>query len=115
MSVTQTRPEPLDRQARVFAALGDSTRLALVSRLSAGGPASIARLASGAGVTRQAVSKHLRVLAEADLAHGARSGRELIWQLEPRQLDHARAFLDDIEAQWDRALGRLKALVESAP
>ena len=70
----------------VFAALGDETRLRLVTRLSAEGPLSIARLTAGGGVTRQAVTKHLRVLAEAGVARSSQSGRERIWELEPQPL-----------------------------
>ena len=98
--------------APVFAALGDGTRLAIVSKLSVAGPQSIARLSEGSGVTRQAVTKHLTTLAEAGLVHDTWSGRERIWQLETARLDKARRYLDDISDQWDVAIGRLKALVE---
>jgi len=96
----------------VFAALGDPTRLALVARLSAEGPLSIARLTQGGLVTRQAVSKHLQVLAGAGLAASLRSGRERLWELEPEPLNGARRCLDDISAQWDVALNRLRGFVE---
>ena len=97
--------------APIFAALGDETRLRLVARLSAGGPMSIARLTRGGSVTRQAVTKHLHVLASAGLARNARLGRESVWELEPRPLDEARRCLDDISLEWDAALSRLKAFV----
>ena len=100
--------------APVFAALGDPTRLALVARLCGGGPASIATLTHGAGVSRQAVSKHLRALAEADLVRCTRLGREQIYELEPRRLELARQCLERISREWDLALGRLKAFVEAA-
>ena len=100
------------RGAAVFAALGDETRLRMVGRLSSGGPMSITRLTSGSGVTRQAVTKHLEVLAGAGLVRGSRVGRERIWALEPQPLDEARRSIELISRQWDRALGRLKALVE---
>ena len=96
----------------VFAALGDETRLGIVTRLSAEGPLSITRLTAGRGVTRQAVTKHLHVLAQAGLAHGSHVGRERIWELEPRSLLSARECLDDISAQWDDALARLQQFVE---
>ena len=99
--------------ASVFAALGDETRLRLVSRLSSGGPASISRLTDGSGVTRQAVTKHLRVLADAGLAQRSRRGRETLWRLQPERLDQAQRSLDLIARQWDHALGKLKAFVES--
>jgi DNA-binding transcriptional ArsR family regulator len=103
----------LHESAPVFAALGDPTRLRLVARLCAEGPLSITRLSEGAGVTRQAITKHLNALANAGLARNARNGRELIWELEPRRLEMARRCLDHISGQWDVALGRLKALVEN--
>jgi DNA-binding transcriptional ArsR family regulator len=98
--------------APVFAALGDATRLQLVARLCIEGPLSITRLSEGTDVTRQAVTKHLYALADAGLARSRRSGRELIWELEPRRLEMARRYLDDISGQWDLAISRLKAFVE---
>jgi len=98
--------------APMFAALGDETRLALVVRLCSGGPMSIARLTAGSDVTRQAITKHLRVLADAGLVRGERLGREQIWEIEPARLVDARRYLDHIAEQWDQALGRLKAAVE---
>jgi DNA-binding transcriptional ArsR family regulator len=96
----------------IFAALGDQTRLLLVSRLSAEGPMSIARLTRGGSVTRQAVTKHLQVLANVGLAGSSRLGRESVWELEPELLEGARRCLDGISAQWDAALDRLKRFVE---
>jgi DNA-binding transcriptional ArsR family regulator len=86
----------LAQAAPVFAALGDATRLALVARLCAGGPLSIARLTAGSAVTRQAITKHLNVLASAGLVHDVRRGRERIWELNPDRLVEARAGLDEI-------------------
>jgi DNA-binding transcriptional ArsR family regulator len=102
----------LAASAPVFAALGDETRLRLVSRLCESGPASIAKLTHGSSVTRQAIAKHLRVLEDAGLVRGTRDGREGVWELEPGRLEGARRSLDAISAQWDVALGRLKAHVE---
>lgn len=114
MSPRPSRARDVAREgaAPIFAALGDQTRLRLVSRLSAGGPMSITRLTTGAGVTRQAVTKHLHVLSDAGLVHGSRQGRESLWQLEPARLETARRSLDVISRQWDQTLGRLKSLVE---
>lgn len=98
--------------ASIFAALGDETRLGLVSRLSSDGPASISALTAGSGVTRQAIAKHLRVLAGAGLVRGTRRGRQSMWQLERRQLEEARSSLDQISRQWDQALAKLKLFVE---
>jgi DNA-binding transcriptional ArsR family regulator len=108
------RPEELTAAAPVFAALGDETRLGIVTRLCTEGPLSITRLTVGGGVTRQAVTKHLHVLAEAGLAHSSQVGRERIWELEPRPLLTARECLGQISAQWDEALARLQRFVERA-
>jgi DNA-binding transcriptional ArsR family regulator len=96
----------------VFAALGDEQRLALVRRLCAGGPTSLSRLADGAGITRQGVSKHLRVLAAAGLVRSTRQGRQSIWALEPARILAAHRALDEISSQWDAALARLQRFVE---
>jgi DNA-binding transcriptional ArsR family regulator len=102
----------LRHSAPIFAALGDETRLLLLARLSAGEPLSIARLAAGATVTRQAITKHLHVLEGAGLVRGSRQGREQLWELDPRQLAEARQAIDRIAAHWDGALLRLKESLE---
>ena len=107
-----SRGGALRGSAPVFAALGDENRLRLVSKLCARGPLSIADLSKGERITRQAVTKHLHALAEAGLARGLRRGREQVWQLEPRRLEAARGYLDQISNHWDRALDRLRAMVE---
>src|SRR5882757_5303296 len=99
--------------APVFAALGDETRLRLVGRLCADGPLSIARLSDGAGVTRQAVTKHLEALGAAGLVRGSRAGRERIWELDTRRLELARRRLDQIADEWEAAIGRLRMMVET--
>jgi len=99
--------------APIFAALGDETRLRLVARLSQGGPLSIARLTDGEDMTRQAITKHLGVLAEAGLVVDVWRGRERLWQLEPTPLDAARRYLELVSERWDVALARLQALVET--
>ena len=98
--------------APVFAALGDETRLKLVVRLCAGGPLSITNLSAKSPVSRQAITKHLEVLSEAGLVRSSRRGRERIWELEPRRLADAHAYLERISRQWDDALARLKQFVE---
>lgn len=102
----------LQDSAAVFAALGDETRLRLVMDLSSRGPQSITRIAAGAAVTRQAITKHLHVLAGAGLVRGVRRGRERIWEFEAARLKEVQKHLDEISRQWDHALGRLKAYVE---
>lgn len=106
-------PEPALAAAPVFAALGDPTRLRLVARLCDGGPLSIARLREGTEVTRQAVTKHLHVLAKAGIVHHARRGRERIWELDAARLAETRAFLERVSRSWDSAIHRLRDLVES--
>ena len=98
--------------AILFAALGDRTRLRLVARLSGAGPMSIARLTTGTRVTRQGISKHLRVMERAGLVRSSRRGRERIWQLEQHRLEEARRYLAIISKQWDAALDRLRNFVE---
>jgi DNA-binding transcriptional ArsR family regulator len=103
---------PPERSARLFAALGDETRLRLVSRLCEEGPLSVTALTGGFPVTRQAITKHLRVLEEAGLARSLRHGRESVWQLSPEGLDDARRYLELISQRWDHALDRLRRFVE---
>jgi DNA-binding transcriptional ArsR family regulator len=103
-----TRPSS---KAALFAALGDETRLRLVLRLGEG-PASITKLTAGSKITRQAITKHLRVLQKARLVQGTRHGRERLWHLDRRRFDDARGYLDAISQQWDAALGRLRQFVE---
>ena|SRR2546423_12705703 len=98
--------------APIFAALGDPTRLALLTKLSGGPRFSIARLTKGSSLTRQAITKHLRVLQDAGLVRGVRRGRENLFELKPDPLDHARDALDRISQHWDKALERLKKFVE---
>src|ERR1700687_912654 len=100
------------RTAPMFAALGDETRLALVARLSSDGPLSITRLTAGSAVTRQAITKHLNVLATAGLVSDMWRGRERIWELEPEQMEAARSYLEHVSKRWDEALDRLKRFVE---
>lgn len=98
--------------APLFAALGDSTRLQLVARLSRGGPQSVSALAEDATISRQAVTKHLQVLEEAGLAASWREGRERLFALRPERLVAVQRYLDQIGRHWDEALARLQAHVE---
>jgi DNA-binding transcriptional ArsR family regulator len=102
----------LKLRASVFAALGDETRLSVLARLSAGEPQSIARLTAGTKLTRQAVTKHLRVLEDAGVVRSMRAGRESLFELKPKPIEDLRDYLDDVSKQWDDALGRLKRFVE---
>jgi DNA-binding transcriptional ArsR family regulator len=98
--------------APLFAALGDETRLTLVTRLSEQGPAPIVELTRGLGITRQAVTKHLAALEDAGLLRSTRVGRERLWELEPKGLHRVQRHLATISKQWDAAIERLRAFVE---
>jgi DNA-binding transcriptional ArsR family regulator len=87
-------------------------RVRIISQLGREGPASITNLTTRAGVTRQAVTKHLRVLEKAGVVRSKRCGRESVWQLERRRLEEARQHLDAISRQWDSTLDRLRQFVE---
>jgi DNA-binding transcriptional ArsR family regulator len=113
MSNASSEPaDVLSGRASVFAALGDETRLSLIARLSDGPPQSIARLAAGSVLTRQGISKHLRVLEGAGIVQSVRIGREARFELRPEPFREAQSYLDRISAQWDEALARLTSFVE---
>ncbi len=105
----------LKKGAPVFAALGDETRLRILSKLSGGGPLSITQITEGEDVTRQAITKHLRVLADAGLVRDVRQGRERHWELDVAPLGVARSCLDLVSQRWDQRLERLRSLVEAEP
>jgi DNA-binding transcriptional ArsR family regulator len=100
-------------RAAVFAALGDEMRLALVGKLCAGQPQSISQLTEGSRFTRQAVTKHLRVLESAGIVRSNHRGRETRFEFDPEPIEGMKQYLDFVSQQWDQALGRLKALVEN--
>src|SRR5262245_22854371 len=99
-------------QAPVFAALGDETRLALVAKLSDGHPSSISQLTKGSKLTRQAITKHLRVLESVGIVRSVHAGRESLFQFHPEPIEEMKEYLNFVSEQWDQALGRLKAFVE---
>lgn len=98
--------------AHVFAALGDKTRLSLVAKLCNGQPHSISQLTAGAKLTRQAITKHLRVLEGVGIVHGVRTGRESLFEFDPEPMEEIKQYLDFVSEQWDQALARLKSFVE---
>ncbi len=102
----------LRARASVFAALGDETRLGLLAKLTNGEPLSIARLTEGTKLTRQAVTKHLRVLEDVGVVFSVKAGRESRFALDPRPIVNAQEYLEHVSRHWDTALARLKALVE---
>jgi DNA-binding transcriptional ArsR family regulator len=99
--------------APVFAALGDETRLSLLAKLSRGQRYSISQLTEGSHLTRQAITKHLRVLERVSVVRCVRSGRERLFELNPQPVEEIRDYLDRISEQWDEALSSLKAFVEA--
>lgn len=96
----------------MFAALGDETRLALLATLCEGYQISITQLASGSSLTRQAITKHLRVLEKAGLVHAVRDGRQTLFELKLKPIEEARSYLEVVSRQWDGALARLKSFLE---
>ena len=109
-SAKQQAPAPVF--AIAFAALGDETRLALVAKLCGGQPCSISQLTRGSKLTRQAITKHLRVLERAGIVRCVHSGRESRFEFEQKSIEEMKNYLDFVSRQWDQALSRLKAFVE---
>jgi DNA-binding transcriptional ArsR family regulator len=98
--------------ASVFAALGDETRLSLVAKLCGGQPRSISQLTRGSRLTRQAITKHLRVLERVEIVRSVHTGRESLFELNPEPIEEIKNYLDLVSEQWDQALARLKSFIE---
>lgn len=96
-------------KARVFAALGDKTRLALVARLCSGEPGSISELSQDSKLTRQAITKHLGVLERAGIVRSSQSGRERLFQFDGAPLKDLQDYLGSVAKQWDQTSARLKS------
>jgi DNA-binding transcriptional ArsR family regulator len=115
--MSRTTPESTVARRRqhacVCAALGDETRLSLVATLSNGEPRSIAQLTGGTRLTRQAVTKHLRVLEHAGIVRSVRRGRESRFEFAPAPMTELQEYLGRVSQQWDQVLSRLRTLVES--
>jgi DNA-binding transcriptional ArsR family regulator len=105
-------PGQLRRYAPVFAALGAEQRLTLLSRLSDAHPRSISQLSEGSTITRQGITKHLRVLEKAGLVRAETVGRECLYEFKPKAMEEAHGYLARVSSQWDQALARLKTFVE---
>jgi DNA-binding transcriptional ArsR family regulator len=114
MSRKRRSTAPAKRRARapVFAALGDETRLSLVAKLCGRRPCSISQLTQGSKLTRQAITKHLRVLENVGIVHSVRTGRESLFEFDPQPIESIQQYLDFASKHWDQALSRLKSLVE---
>ncbi len=113
-SFKTSTPGKLHEYAAIFSALGDVTRLSIVAKLADGRPQSISKLTENSKLTRQAVTKHLRVLEEVGLVHSVRSGRENLYELDLRPFKDLSEYLEFVSTKWDQALGRLKAFVEES-
>lgn len=111
-SMLQARSAAHANRAAVFAALGDETRLSLVGTLASGPPRSISHLTQGSRLTRQAITKHLRVLEGAGVVRSIRAGRENLFEFRPQAVKDAQSYLERVSGQWDDALLRLKSFVE---
>jgi DNA-binding transcriptional ArsR family regulator len=111
--VRKSRPLKQQPRAAIFAALGDETRLLLVAKLCSGQPHSISQLTRGSKLTRQAITKHLRVLENAGIVHSVRRGRESRFEFDPQPIAGMRQYLEFVSQQWDHALSRLKSFVEN--
>lgn len=104
----------VNRQANapVFAALGHKARLSLIAKLSAGESRSISQLTAGSNLSRQAITKHLRVLESVEIVHSIHAGREILFELDPQPMEQLRRYLDLVSEHWDQALFRLRSFVE---
>jgi|SRR6266478_9072812 DNA-binding transcriptional ArsR family regulator len=112
-SIRSNRRAALKVRASVFAALGAETRLELIEKISTGPPQSISRLAEGSTLTRQAITKHLRVLEGAGVVRSVRVGRESLFEFRLEPLKEIQSYLERVSGQWDQALARLKSFVET--
>jgi DNA-binding transcriptional ArsR family regulator len=95
---------------RVFHALGDPTRRALLEKLSEG-PISVSRLAEPLAITLAAVVQHLQVLEESGLVHTEKLGRVRTCRIEPAGLKLAEQWIVDRRSVWERRLDRLGELL----
>ena len=96
----------------MFSALGDDTRLALLTKLCNGKRCSISQLTAGSELTRQAITRHLQVLEGVGIVHAERAGRESLFEFDPQPIKEMTNYLDRVSRQWDRSLARLKSFVE---
>jgi DNA-binding transcriptional ArsR family regulator len=103
-----TRPGVSPSLDLVLGALAEPTRRSLFLRLASDGPETATTLAEGLPVSRQAVAKHLQVLAGAGLLTRVRAGREVRFEADPKAMDDAVSWMVGAGAAWDRRLERLR-------
>lgn len=97
--------------SRLFHALGDPTRRAILDRLCEG-PLSVSALAAPLGITLTAVMQHLQILEEGGLAHTEKLGRVRTCRIEPAGFDALEKWIRDHRTVWERRLDRLGALLD---
>jgi len=95
-------------QSATLAAIGDSTRRAILEKLRSG-PLTVGEIAAGMTISRPAVSQHLRVLKESGLVAERRAGTRHYFAIAPEGLGELRAYLDGL---WSDALAAFKRHVE---
>lgn len=103
---SDTGPDP------VFAALADPTRREVLRAVAGGRDLTATQVAADLPVSRQAVVKHLQVLAGAGLVTAERHGREQCFRVTPAPLDDALRWMVGVGAAWDDRLDRLRQHVE---
>jgi DNA-binding transcriptional ArsR family regulator len=96
---------------RLFHALGDPTRRAMLDRLSQG-PVSVSALAAPLGITLTAVAQHLQILEECGLARTEKLGRVRTCRIESAGFDALEQWIRNHRTVWERRLDRLGALLE---
>jgi len=110
--LTSALPQGFFRQAPLFAALGDETRLSLIARLCQASGQSITQLAEGSKLTRQAVTKHLQVLERVGLVRSVRKGRETLFEFDATPIETMSQYLDMVSTQWDKKLTDLQSFLD---
>lgn len=108
----RTNTDRRETLAGIFAALGEPTRLGLVSILREDEGLTLTRLAQSSPLTRQGLTRHLQVLEDAGVVESTRSGRERHFRLAPGPFKEMQDYLRYVSQQWDDALNRLQAFVE---
>jgi DNA-binding transcriptional ArsR family regulator len=106
------RITPAKGMEAVFNALADPTRRRVLEKLSRGGTVTATGLASRLPISRQAVSKHLETLHEAELVDSDRVGRETRYSLKPESFDGAAMWIQTVSAEWDDRLEAIRRTLE---
>ena len=97
----------------LFRALGYANRLEMIKRLSSGDPYTLNSVSAGLDITRQGARKHLQILVDAELVILEAKGRNTKVRLNQKRLDEGKAFIQEMENQWEQRLEALRRVVES--